>query len=317
MLEVQVYDDFQIADKQKINRMQVTEIQHCSLFRFSRRLFLRIRLQAIGGVRHAGRVGGLVIVRDLDLFSSASRACFRSRLNAMSVMSHLDNVWGFRESKGRYLGLLRFRGIDIEESCSRVSGDGSWCPSQNIFKMEPANLEMVNAVVTSVIQSLGKDPLREELLGTPTRFVKWLMNFRNNDSEMKLHGLDRYIINLFKSNGNNDQTEESIQSELNLSIWSQCEHHLLPFYGVVHIGYIGTGIDATGLSLLQSIVHFHGFKLQVQERLTRKIAETVSSLVGKDVMVVVECNHTCMISKGIEKFGSSTATMAVLGRFSR
>lgn len=81
----------------------------------------------------------------------------------------------------------------------------------------------------------------------------------------------------------------------------------------MHIGYFGTGIDAIGVSLLQSIVHFHGFKLQVQERLTRQIAETVSLLVGKDVMVVVECNHTCMISRGIEKFGSSTATMAVMG----
>ncbi|KAK1366759.1 hypothetical protein POM88_042326 [Heracleum sosnowskyi] len=69
--------------------------------------------------------------------------------------------------------------------------------------------------------------------------------------------------------------------------------------------------------VLAVLVYFHGFKLQVQERLTRQIAETVSVLVGKDAMVVVECNHTCMISRGIEKFGSSTATMAVLGRFSR
>lgn len=174
---------------------------------------------------------------------------------------------------------------------------------------------MVHAV-TSIIQSLVEDPLREELLGTPTRFVKWLMNFRNTDFVMKLHGPDHYRINLLKSNGDNGHTEESIQSELNLSIWSQCEHHLLPFHGVVYSGYFGTGIDAIGLSLLQSIVHFLGFKLQVQERLTRQIAENVSLLVGKDVMVVVECNHTCMISRGIEKFGSSTATMAILGRFS-
>jgi GTP cyclohydrolase I len=85
----------------------------------------------------------------------------------------------------------------------------------------------------------------------------------------------------------------------------------------VHIGYY-CAEETTPLSksLLQSIVHFYGFKLQVQERLTRQIAETVSSLLGGDVMVVVEANHTCMISRGIEKFGSSTATIAVLGRFS-
>ena len=129
------------------------------------------------------------------------------------------------------------------------------------------------------------------------------MNFRNTDFKMKLNGIDHYRMSPFESNGD---VEDSIQSELNLSLWSQCEHHLLPFHGVVHIGYFGSGIDAIGKSLFQSIVHFHGFKLQVQERLTRQIAETVSLLVGKDVMVVVECNHTCMISRGIEKFGSST-----------
>ncbi|KAL1834914.1 hypothetical protein ACET3Z_004565 [Daucus carota] len=343
------------------------------------------------GVGHAGGVGGLVIVRDLDLFTycelcllpfqvkchvgyvpSGQRVVGLSKLSRVAdvfakrlqdpqrladeVCSALQNGimptgvavvlqcshihfpnfasaflnsnhqgWfktvvtsgsGVFENEkdiiwGEFLSLLKFRGIDID-ACSRVSGDGCWCPSQNISTVEPANSEMVTAV-TSIIQSLGEDPLRKELLGTPTRFVRWLMNFRNTDFKMKLNGIDRYRMSPFESNGD---VEDSIQSELNLSLWSQCEHHLLPFHGVVHIGYFGSGIDAIGKSLFQSIVHFHGFKLQVQERLTRQIAETVSLLVGKDVMVVVECNHTCMISRGIEKFGSSTATMAVLGRFS-
>ncbi|KAG2272652.1 hypothetical protein Bca52824_067207 [Brassica carinata] len=94
-----------------------------------------------------------------------------------------------------------------------------------------------------------------------------------------------------------------------------CEHHLLPFYGVVHIGYRAEGYDHKS-SLMKSIVHFYGFKLQVQERMTRQIAETLSPLVGGDVIVVAKAGHTCMISRGIEKFGSSTATIAVLGQFS-
>ncbi|KAK6163720.1 hypothetical protein DH2020_000584 [Rehmannia glutinosa] len=78
---------------------------------------------------------------------------------------------------------------------------------------------------------------------------------------------------------------------------------------IMHIGYYSSNrVNPVGKSLLQSIVHFYGFKLQVQERLTRQIAESVSSFLGEDVMVVVEANHTCMISRGIEKFGSSTAT---------
>ncbi|KAF7119289.1 hypothetical protein RHSIM_Rhsim13G0049900 [Rhododendron simsii] len=212
---------------------------------------------------------------------------------------------------GDFLSLLRFRGINVEKIHPRDSDDKCWCPSQAISKMGAANSGMI-AAVASILRSLGEDPLRNELLGTPTRFVKWLMNFRNCNLEMKLNGFGLCRLDAVRSNGNKD-----IHSELNLPFWSQCEHHLLPFQGFVHIGYISTeGVNPIGKTLLQSIVHFHGFKLQVQERLTRQIAETASSLLGEDVMVVVEANHTCMISRGIEKFGSNTATVAVLGRFS-
>ncbi|CAN1269478.1 GTP cyclohydrolase 1 [Linum perenne] len=156
--------------------------------------------------------------------------------------------------------------------------------------LREATKGMITAVA-SILKSLGEDPSREELIGTPSRFVKWLMNFQNASLEMKLNGFVHGRVDPLKANG--DMTKEQMQSEVNLSFWSQCEHHLLPFYGVVHIGYFS-----------------------VQERLTRQIAETVSSLLGGDVIVVVEAGHTCMISRGIEKFGSSTATIAVLGRFS-
>uniref|UniRef100_A0A5B7A4H5 GTP cyclohydrolase 1 n=1 Tax=Davidia involucrata TaxID=16924 RepID=A0A5B7A4H5_DAVIN len=222
--------------------------------------------------------------------------------------SEKADIWG------DFRSLLRFRGINVEKNHSRDSADQCWCPS--FSKMGPANSGMV-AAVASILRSLGEDPLRKELVGTPTRFVKWLMNFQNSSLEMKLNGFVRGRMDPLKSNGDIDHTEQQIHSELNLSLWSQCEHHLLPFHGVVHIGYFGAeGVNPIGKTLLQSIVHFHGFKLQVQERLTRQIAETVSTLLGGDIMVVVEANHTCMISRGIEKFGSNTATIAVLGRFS-
>ncbi|KAI3940209.1 hypothetical protein MKW92_008331 [Papaver armeniacum] len=111
--------------------------------------------------------------------------------------------------------------------------------------------------------------------------------------------------------------QDEFRSELNIQLQSLCEHHLLPFHGVVHVGYFHSkGAEPIKRSVLQSIVHFFGCKLQVQERLSRQIAETVSSILGGDVMVVVEANHICMISRGIEKVGSSTATIAALGRFS-
>nr|KYP35277.1 GTP cyclohydrolase 1 [Cajanus cajan] len=103
-----------------------------------------------------------------------------------------------------------------------------------------------------------------------------------------------------------------------LDLYSYCESCLLPFQIKCHVGYVPSGQRVVGLSKLsRSIVHFYGFKLQVQERLTRQIAETIAPLLlGGHVIVVVEASHTCMISRGIEKFGSSTATIAVLGRFS-
>ncbi|WCJ37960.1 GTP cyclohydrolase 1 [Euphorbia peplus] len=214
-----------------------------------------------------------------------------------------------------FLSLLKLRGIDV--SGMKDSSELCWCPSQSpsgakfSSKIESLNPGMVSAAA-SIITSMGEDPLRKELVGTPSRFLKWLMNFQTTNLGMKLNGFGPGSL---KVNGVS-QNKEHMCSEVNLSLWSQCEHHLLPFYGVVHIGYFpAEGLNPIGKSLLQSIVHFYGFKLQVQERLTRQIAETVSSLLGEDVMVVVEANHTCMISRGIEKFGSSTATIAVLGRF--
>ncbi|KAM3683664.1 hypothetical protein ACJW30_12G163800 [Castanea mollissima] len=341
------------------------------------------------GVGHAGGAGGLMIVRDLDLFSycescmlpfqvkchvgyvpSGQRVVGLSKLSRVadvfakrlqepqrladevcSALHHGINPAGvaeivFLDSNNQswvkvlvrsgsgvfendnaeawidFLNLLQFRGINVEKAHRRDSSDQFWCPSQSFSgektssNNEPANPGM-DAAVASILRSLGEDPLRKELLGTPCRFLKWLMNFQNSKLEMKLNGFVCGRMDLLKPNGEVTRSEKQIHSELNLSFWSQCEHHLLPFHGVVHVGYFcSEGFNPIGKSLLQSIVHFYGFKLQVQERLTRQIAETVSPLLGGDVMVVVEANHTCMIPRGIEKFGSSTATIAALGRFS-
>ncbi|XP_047311403.1 GTP cyclohydrolase 1 [Impatiens glandulifera] len=216
---------------------------------------------------------------------------------------------------GDFLSLLKFRGVvvnlDKRRKITTRIGD-NWCPSHP--KIGPIDSTMTMAV-DSILRALGEDPTREELLGTPARFVKWLTNFKTYNVEMKL---ENGVVN-GSSNNSTNCDELGVCSELNIPFWSQCEHHLLPFHGVVHIGYIcgNGGVKRIGKQVLQSIVHFHGFKLQVQERLNRQIAETVSLLIGGgDVMVVIEASHTCMITRGIEKFGSSTATVAVLGRFS-
>ncbi|CAH9126072.1 unnamed protein product [Cuscuta epithymum] len=331
------------------------------------------------GVGQAGGAGGLVIVRDIDLFSycescllpfqikchvgyvpsehrvvglsklsrvadifakrlqNPQRLCdqvcgaLQQAINPTGVALllqcshlHLHHGWVkvqvtsgsgvFEDDKAYvwsdFLCLLKLRGICLDAR----DGERPFCPSKVSCKtpLPPLNSVMTSAV-GSILQSLGEDPFRKELLGTPTRFVKWFMDFKNSDLEMEKPdgGLVRGLLD----------PKIEIRSEVNLTFWSQCEHHLLPFYGVVHIGYLccsNNGGGGVGVKpMLQSIVHFHGYKLQVQERLTRQIAESVASVLGEDVMVIVEASHTCMISRGIEKVGSNTATVAVLGRFSR
>ncbi|CAN8269561.1 unnamed protein product [Cochlearia groenlandica] len=218
-----------------------------------------------------------------------------------------SNLWG------EFLSFLKFEGVETQDLGRNGCFTKEWCPSvKSLSKLSPQeDPEMISAVV-SILKSLGEDPLRKELVATPARFLKWMMNFQKANLEMELNG-----FNGFKVKG--EIKEGRLHCELNLPFWSMCEHHLLPFYGVVHIGYYcsqGSNPISIASSLIKSIVHFYGFKLQVQERMTRQIAETMSPLVGGDVIVVAEAGHTCMISRGIEKFGSSTATIAVLGRFS-
>ena len=207
-----------------------------------------------------------------------------------------------------FQALLKFGGIDVvkrEKSC--FSSLNNWCPLlKSPSKLEKALPDAMVTAATRIITILGEDPLRKELLCTPHRFVRWMLTFKRASFDLKL------------TNGN--VTREKIEtfcSELSLPFCSQCEHHLLPFYGVVHIGFFipqeSMPIDR---SLLHSIVLFYGCQLQVQERLTRQIAETVFSIYGGGVIVVVEADHICMASRGIEKMGSSTATTAAVGHFS-
>lgn len=230
--------------------------------------------------------------------------------------------------------LLKFRGVNLGLSDAGCSSIHSWCPSRsldltecngnisrsNFLNGKVSSMPVVSqsamvASVASILQSLGEDPSRKELIGTPYRYVHWLMNFRRSHLDLNQNGFAFNSIHSYAKKVNGYiHSKDEINSELNLPFCAQCEHHLLPFHGVVHIGFFHDGpIDR---SALQSIVHFYGCKLQVQERLTRQIAEAVYPLVGKGVMVVVEANHICMISRGIEKVGSSTATMAVMGQFS-
>ncbi|KAK8946487.1 hypothetical protein KSP39_PZI006789 [Platanthera zijinensis] len=213
-----------------------------------------------------------------------------------------------------FRALLKFRGVSLDSNDSGGSSIHSWCPSKSLDLRSDslASHSILVDAVASILRSLDEDPSRKELVGTPYRYVRWLMNFRRSNFDLMKNGLTNQLENVdrYIRGGN------VINSELNLPFCAQCEHHLLPFHGVVHIGFFyGTERKAIDRPGLQSIVHFYSCKLQVQERLTKQIAEAVHFVLGNGVMVVAEANHICMISRGVEKVGSNTATMAVIGQF--
>jgi len=168
------------------------------------------------------------------------------------------------------------------------------------------NHERIAELVRELLTELGEDPDREGLLKTPLRVAKaWeflTSGYRKNISD---------IINaaVFESESNNMIISRDIE------IYSMCEHHLLPFFGRCHIGYIAKD-RVVGLSKLARIADFYARRLQMQERLTTQIAQEVMDVTrAEGVGVVIECRHLCSMMRGVEKQNSVMTTSSVLGSF--
>jgi len=165
------------------------------------------------------------------------------------------------------------------------------------------NLEKITK---SLLESLGEDPNREGLLKTPTRVAKsWEFLSKGYDED-----LDALI--------NNAIFEESTKDMVivkNIEFYSLCEHHLIPFHGKAHVAYIPNG-KIIGLSKIPRIIDHYAKRLQVQERLTNQIANTIQDILQpKGVAVVMEGRHFCMLMRGVQKQNSIATTSAMLGSF--
>jgi GTP cyclohydrolase IA len=157
-----------------------------------------------------------------------------------------------------------------------------------------------------ILKSLGEDPEREGLLDTPKRAAK-AMQYLCHGYEQNLDD----IVNgaLFTS----DNDEMVILKDIEL--YSLCEHHLLPFIGKAHVAYIPSG-KVLGLSKVARIVDLYARRLQIQENLSRQIAEAIQQVTGAlGVAVVIEAKHMCMMMRGVEKQNSSMVTSVMLGEF--
>jgi GTP cyclohydrolase I len=171
------------------------------------------------------------------------------------------------------------------------------------------DVERIARAVREILIAIGEDPDRDGLRNTPMRVA------RSYDEIFA--GLRADPGALLTTVFEEDHEEFVLVKDIEL--YSTCEHHLVPFHGVAHVGYI-PGIDGriTGLSKLARLVDAYARRPQVQERLTSQIADTLmSQLEPRGVIVVVECEHLCMSMRGIKKPGARTVTSAVRGWFQR
>jgi len=181
--------------------------------------------------------------------------------------------------------------------------------SHLLDKNDPASESKVTGIADlthSWLQQIGEDPEREGLLKTPQRVEKaW--TFLTGGYRQTLDEVAGDAV--FAAEGSEMVVVKDIE------FYSMCEHHMLPFYGRAHIGYI-PGQKILGLSKFARITDLYARRLQVQERLTTQIAEAVQELLQPEgVAVVLEGVHLCMAMRGVEKQSSSTTTSAMRGLF--
>ena len=168
------------------------------------------------------------------------------------------------------------------------------------------NIERASQLVRELLIEMGEDPDREGLLKTPER-VAHAYEFLTSGNRVNI---DEIVNNaVFESAANNMIILRDIE------VYSLCEHHLLPFFGRCHIGYIASK-RVIGVSKLARIVDCYSRRLQIQERLTAEIAHEIMKVTkAEGVGVVMECRHLCTMMRGVEKQNSVMTTSSVLGSF--
>jgi GTP cyclohydrolase I len=181
----------------------------------------------------------------------------------------------------------------------------AWLPTDgnDIAELSPGKAA---DAVTQLLRALGEDPEREGLAKTPERVARSMADLT---AGYRLCPRETVGDALYH------EAYEGVVLVKDLEFYSLCEHHLLPFYGRAHIAYLPAG-KVVGLSKLPRIVDIFARRLQVQERLTREVADALEDILQpRGVAVMLEAAHFCMMMRGVEKQGSRTSTLEVRGAF--
>ena len=180
------------------------------------------------------------------------------------------------------------------------------CPDRSPDQVPAFDHDRAAAAVRELLLAIGEDPEREGLRDTPYRVAKAYAELTAGLHQRP----DEVLTTTF------DLGHDEMVLVRDIELWSMCEHHLVPFTGVAHVGYIPADSGKiTGLSKLARLVDVYAKRPQVQERLTTQIADAlVSGLEARGVIVVIEAEHLCMTMRGVRKAGARTITSAVRGQ---
>ena len=172
--------------------------------------------------------------------------------------------------------------------------------------MNGDNMEKIELIISDLLKEIGEDSEREGLIKTPHRVAKSWMTFAQGYKQTPEEVVGDAVFN--------EKCDEIVAIK-DIDFFSLCEHHLLPFKGVAHVGYLPKE-KIIGLSKIPRIVDIYARRLQVQERLTQQVADALQDVLSpKGVAVVIEAEHLCMQMRGVEKKSSFMITSAVRGAF--
>ncbi|KAI9812960.1 MAG: hypothetical protein M1826_002743 [Phylliscum demangeonii] len=265
-----------------------------------------------------------------------------------TVITNLDNVWGFAGSANRSLlavarkyedvlsdvdlaffkgamvtlvvvaiyagvanGLTRLISVALRTAFAHISASVRSHPRLGARERlslppleEDQRVQKISSAVETILKSIGEDPTREGLLATPTRYAKAMLFFTKGYEEDLADVVNGAVFH---------EDHDELVIVRDIEIFSLCEHHLVPFTGKMHIGYIPNR-RVLGLSKLARLAEMFSRRLQLQERLTKQVAQALwDVLKPQGVAVVMESTHLCMVMRGVQKHSAITATSCMLG----